>query len=467
MGTEIMSKNTIELTRRKVLGSAAALTAAVGAGAGGTFAMMSDTEQSTNNSLATGTLNLQTGGTEAATTTFSAADLGTGSTGTASSTVNNAGSLAGYLNFDVDEVRDFENGIANDAEANAPGEQSGQGELSQYVTVRLGYDGNDNGNFNSSEIVTEGSLEGMENVQFNPNVPISAGSSKEFFVEWEIDEEAGNEVQSDSVEVDFTLELLERERGADVVLTGDTPYGQGAGFAFPWDTTADGNTPDIAHSGSGVWGTVDHSSSGTGNAVPNENDNEVYKQGFYFAGDFSSVSTLSGYTVDEIAEISYWLYEDSQLAGNDIYLLIYTRPEGDGQDGESWYDSRLVALPTNANRESPNFTPGEWNEFSTRNSASNTLVFDDSGHKSGDSVSGPYLPTLSDLRSGPINWTTYDSSPTPDEGGSTPNTIDYRDQEVKALSLQTNSTSPDLEAWIDDVTVELTTGETLTIDLEP
>jgi hypothetical protein len=256
-------------------------------------------------------------------------------------------------------------------------------------------------------------------------------------------------VQSDSVEVDFTFELLERERGADVVLTGNTTYGQGAGFAEAWDTTADAGTPDIAHSGSGAWGTT----SGTGGS-----------HGFYFAGDYSSISPLKRYTVDQIAEISYWLYEDSSLEGNDIYLLIYTRREGDGDDGSGFYDSRLVALPSGANGAgSANFTPGEWNKFSTRGSASNTMVFDDSGHKSGtntNAVGGPVLPTLSDLRSGPIDWSSYDSSLS--------STRDYTDQEVKALSLQTNSGSgQSLEAFIDDITVELTTGEELTIDLEP
>lgn len=452
-----MTDRTIELTRRNVLAGLTAVGAAGVAGAGGTFALLSDTEASDNNTLSVGTLNLTTNGNESATTTLNASEVGTGTSGSATLTVNNTGTLDGRLNFGVSAIRNLENGLVNDAELDDPDENGGSpGELSQYVSLRLGYDNNDNGNLNSSEAVVDGSLDGMKNVQFNPNVSISAAGSKDFVIEWEIDEDAGSEVQSDSVEIDFDLELLERAQGADVVLTGDTPYGQGAGFAFPWDTTTDSGTPDIAHRGSGAWGTVDHSSSGTGNAVGSPPE---YKQGFYFAGDFSAISTLSGYTVDEIAEISYWLYEPNPLNGNDIYLLIYTRPEGDGNDGGSFYDSRLVALPTNANGAgSPNFTPGEWNKFSTRNSASNTLVFDDSGHKSGNNIGGPVLPTLSDLRSGSLDWTNYDSSLS--------STFDYRNQEVLALSLQTNSTSPELQAWIDDIVVKLTTGETLTIDLE-
>jgi hypothetical protein len=53
-------------------------------------------------------------------------------------------------------------------------------------------------------------------------------------------------------------------------------------------------------------------------------------------------------------------------------------------------------------------------------------------------------------------------------GSSLSSTRDYRDREVLALSLQTNSTSgQSLEAFIDDITLKLTTGEELTIDLDP
>lgn len=438
-----MSKRKIDLTRRKVVGGLGAIGAAAGLGAGATVALLSDTEQSTDNTLSMGTLNLQTEGNESATTTLDVADIGTGASGRAATTVNNVGSLDGFLNFDVDEIRNLENGI-NEPESDAALENGGPpGELSQYVTLQLGYDDNGNGNFNAGEVVVDGALDGMENVQFNPNVPIPASSSTEFFVDWEIDPEAGNEVQSDAVEIDFTFELLERERGGDVVLTGDTPYGQGAGFAEPWETST-----SLAHSGSGSWGTT----SGTGG-----------KHGFYFAGDFSAVSTLSGYTVSDIAEISYWLYEPTALEGVDIYLNIYTRPEGDGDDAGSFYDSRLQALPSEANRGSPNFTPGEWNKFTTQTGATNTLVWSDTGSGGPAPRGGNFnqdLPTLDNIRSGAIDWSNW--------GANLSLTHDYRDEEILALSLQTGSASgASLEAFIDDVRVELTNGDTLTIDLEP
>ena len=265
---------------------------------------------------------------------------------------------------------------------------------------------------------------------------------------WWLPVDTGNEIQTDSVEFDlgFYTEQCRHNDGSGqapeelLTLTGDSPQGQGSGFANPWDTST-----SLAHRGSGSWGTVDHSS-----------NNSSYKQGFYFGGQFSNLDVLPEFTVGDIAEISYWLHEPTALAGNDIYLNIYTQPEGDGDDGASWYDSRLQALPSDANQGSPNFTPGEWNKFSTSASASNTLVWSDTGH--GGAINQP-LPTLDELQAGPLDWSAY--------GGGQSTTRDYRDETILALSLQTNSTSPGLVANVDDVTVRLESGAELVLDLEP
>ncbi|MFB6069256.1 MAG: SipW-dependent-type signal peptide-containing protein [Halobacterium sp.] len=265
---------------------------------------------------------------------------------------------------------------------------------------------------------------------------------------WWLPVDHANEIQSDSVEFDlgFYTEQCRHNDGSGIApertltLTGDSPQGQGDGFAYPWDTS-----DTLAHRGSGSWGTVDHSS-----------NYSTYKQGFYFGGQFSDFDVLSEFTVGEIEEISYWLHEPTALQGNDIYLNIYTQPEGDGNDGAGWYDSRLQALPAEANQGSPNFTPGEWNEFSTATGASNTLTWSDTGH--GGSFGQP-LPTLDDLQAGVTDWSNY--------GAGLSTTHDYRDEAVLALSLQTNSTSPGLVANVDDVTVKLANGAELVLDLEP
>ena len=268
-------------------------------------------------------------------------------------------------------------------------------------------------------------------------------------VVWWLPINHGNQVQSDSATFDlgFYTEQCRHNDGEGMApeptpLMADSPQGQGGGFANEWDVSE-----TLAHVGSGSWGTIDRSDQ----AITS------YKQGFYFAGDFDDVDVLpSTYTVADIEEISYWLYEPTALDGVDIYLTIYTRAENDGDDA-AWYDTRLQALPSEANGGSPNFTPGEWNEFSTAAGASNTLTWSDTGR--GGNFNQP-LPTLDDVQSGLVDWSTYGAN------ASFPH--DYRDEEVLALSLQVGSQSGvDLEAYIDDVTVRLENGETLRLDLEP
>jgi len=272
----------------------------------------------------------------------------------------------------------------------------------------------------------------------NPDEP----SVHQVSVVWWLPIDHGNQVQSDSVSFDlgFYTEQCRHNDGEGMApepttLTLDSPQGQGEGFANPWDVSE-----TLAHTGSGSWGTVPR-------------DVNSYKQGFYFAGEIDGQT----YTVADIEEITYWLYEPTDLDPSDIYLNIYTQPESDGDDAASWYDSRLQALPSDANGGSPNFTPGEWTKFSTTDSASNTLAWSDTG-RAGLDFTQP-LPTLGDLQSSALDWTNY--------GPSLATTHDYRDEEVLALSLQVGSTNTDLEAYIDDVTITLTNGETLRLDLEP
>jgi predicted ribosomally synthesized peptide with SipW-like signal peptide len=277
----------------------------------------------------------------------------------------------------------------------------------------------------------------------------SGGTSHYASVVWWLPIDHGNQVQGDSVTFDlgFYTEQCRHNDGSGMApestpLTADSQQGQGGGFANAWDVSE-----TLARTGSGSWGTIDRS----GQSITS------YKQGFYFAGDFDDVDALpSTYTVADIEEVSYWLYEPTALEGVDIYLNIYTRAESDGDDA-AWYDSRLQALPSEANGGSPNFTPGEWNEFSTATGASNTLTWSDTGR--GGNFNQP-LPTLDDVQSGPVDWSTY--------GANASFAHDYRDEEVLALSLQTGSQSGvALEAYIDDVSVKLASGETLRLDLEP
>ncbi|MFB6311154.1 MAG: hypothetical protein ABEH64_08230, partial [Salinirussus sp.] len=294
-----------------------------------------------------------------------------------------------------------------------------------------------------------------------PTACFRAGTAYNVAFAWWLPVDHGNELQTDTATFSLGLytEQCRHNDGSGMApeylieLTGDSPQGQGAGFAQPWDTTN-----RIAHRGAGAWGTVDHGQDGEDDATDTDGDGRLeYKQGFYFGADFSDFDVLPEFTVSEIQEISYWLFELDDLNGVDIYLTIYTRPEGDGDDAASWYDSRLQALPAQSNGGSPNFTPLEWNQFSTASNAPNELNFSDTG-RGGNHVQP--LPTMADIQSGPVDWSSY--------GANLSLTNDYRDETVRALSLQTGSESGvDLVAAIDDVEVRLTDGSRLVLDLEP
>ncbi|WP_338739684.1 hypothetical protein [Haloplanus salilacus] len=201
------------------------------------------------------------------------------------------------------------------------------------------------------------------------------------------------------------------------------------------------------------------------------------KQGLYFGGrsgfravpeaeypidgappGISSFYPLREYTVSEIDEIGYFLREPSPLNGVDVYLSIYTAPEDDGDD-TAWYDSRLQALPAEANGGDPSFTPGRFNAFATSAEEPNVLNFFDSGRAETGDIPKPSPEdqvTLDALGDGPVDWAT-----TP-EG----ETRDYSDETVLGLSIQTGSdSSSSLEAYVDGVGVVLETNETLVLNL--
>jgi len=98
------SGSTIELNRRRVLGALGTIgVASAGAGAG-TFALFSDTETSSGNSVQAGTLDLTDGDGGSVSTTISDSDLVPGSTGTLSFQIENEGSVSGSVDFGIQNV---------------------------------------------------------------------------------------------------------------------------------------------------------------------------------------------------------------------------------------------------------------------------------------------------------------------------------------------------------------------------
>ena len=510
-----MTDRNIELSRRKILGAAGAIGIA-GAGAGmGTSALFSDEESFENNSITAGTLDMTVDAEIVAVNTeydnavgpinYNVTADGAAATGLTLEDFKPGDWVIvcyeitiednpGYVQVQANNLVSDENGFEEPEPED--GASDGEGELDDKLLTTVWDDYDDSGNrsgLSTLDIVTNNAASSFpdsastnhswdssrsEGGEFNSDIhyttlqetyndwfedgfllgpgpgsdaskiggPANDQESKVVYLLLEIPVEVGNKIQGDSVSFDLEWRAEQIRNNDDpfsgrLVLDGSSQQGQGAGFANAWDTTS-----SLAHAGTGAWGTIDRS----GQSISS------YKQGFYFGGFFSNNDVLPEFTVSEIEEISYWLYEDSPLSGVDIYLNIYTQPENDGDDS-GFYDSRLQALPSEANGGNPNFTPGSWNEFSTAASAPNTLTWGDTGR--GGSFNQT-LPDLNDIQSGSIDWSTY--------GGGLTQTHDYRDEKILALSLQTASQSGvGLEAYIDDVSVQLTGGQELVLDLEP
>jgi predicted ribosomally synthesized peptide with SipW-like signal peptide len=436
-----------DLTRRKVLGGLATVGAASAAAGAGTFALFSDTESSTDNVIQAGTLDLKAEDGDSAVTTFDLSTKAPGDSGTARTNVSNAGSLDGYLAFTVGDATNTEPTPRPDPEKNADPDLEGgtsTGELGKWLSLEMGFVGD--GNSLGSDAAVDGYLTGsgspfpntggMEKVRFNDNekLPATDGSGndgkRDFVVEWEIDEDAGNEIQGDEVEVDLTFELMQQGGDRDVVLDGDTVYAQGKGFSGTFNTTS-----AASHVGKGSWQAQDDG-----------------QQGLYFGSEFSDFDALPVPTFSDIEQLRYWMKHSRDTVGSDFMLQIFTKPRGDGSDSvggsETWYNAKYTAVPPEANGGSPVWTPGAWNKFGTASGAQNQLYF-----YLQDNQNVSVEPrTLTDLQSN--HWTV--------------NGYEYpkSDDEVLAFALLTNSEQSGFTGYLDDVYFETSDGS-VSIDLEP
>lgn len=433
------------LSRRKVLGGLVTIGAAGAAAGAGTMALFSDTESSTGNTIQAGTLDLQPDGS--AVRSFSVTNAAPGDSGAQTIDLSNAGSIDGYLAFTVNQVTNNENGTPDSEVNSSLDDGSSPGELGKWLILRMGYAADGSSGLDPSEVMVEGYLTassspfpntgGMEHVRFNQNTLLPANNGqKDFVIEWEIDSDAGNEIQDDGVEFDLEFELMQQEAHRDVVLDGDTAYAQGKG----WDGF--NTTSAEAHVGDGSW-------------QAKAGDNQ---EGLWFGADYSDIDTLQTPIFNEIEELSYWMKHNDPLDSNDFYLQIFTKPRGNPSDtladNGTWYNAKYTAVPPNANNL--NWTPGDWNKFTTASGSDNQLIFylEDKQHNQVDSLP---LKSLSGLKTDPwqvtVSGTSYDyPNPSSDD--------------ILGFAILTNSADDNFEGYLDDLYLR-TANRELSVDLEP
>ena len=195
-------------------------------------------------------------------------------------------------------------------------------------------------------------------------------------------------------------------------------------------------TNDASHLGSGCWEAV-----------------KDQKMELYIDPTVAPFSSLDSFTIDEIASISYWTNKPGAEGDVDFYLAIYTVP--DGNDDYGWYGYRLNGEPYFS--DSLNAAANTWNEWNT-DVGTNQLTFFDTAKTGTYGFYGQ--PTLQDLQAtDSFDWSGYYSCAS--------TAINYGAETVKFISFQTGSGWMDtFEGYLDYITITLTTGESLTIDLE-
>jgi spore coat-associated protein N len=179
---------------KKVLFSVMSLMVVVGLVGGGAFAYFSDTETSTANSFAAGTLDLKLNAGDSNVTAFTVTDTYPSASGNYTYDLSNTGSLDGYLDVSavvtdtgavVTAGKEFADGIAN---------------LGTDMMIRVTIGGN---------AMYQGSLIGFNgDHDWSILVPKSPGATT-CLVEWWIPESVGNEIQGDSASIALTFELAQ------------------------------------------------------------------------------------------------------------------------------------------------------------------------------------------------------------------------------------------------------------------
>jgi predicted ribosomally synthesized peptide with SipW-like signal peptide len=496
-----MTKENIELSRRKVLAGLGAVGAA-GAGAGlGTSALFSDEESFVDNVITAGELDLYVGfeysadqgavsgnlaeptegivqgdaagGGEILDVGYVLDDLKPGDSGSAMYCPRVVDNPA-WVRADVTGLTDYENGQTEpeaevDDSGGDPGE--GAGELSEAIQVTVSYC-DENGetiremdnpdDYSLADLANEEAflLDGNEGEEEEDDgaSPYPGSESSEdqqgpcICIDWEVPADVGNEIQSDSVEWDVTF-YAEQRRHNDTPL--DAEY-------VELGPSAAQNTGFEAQSGGGFTGTG-YWQDDPGQTNQDGGDYEQLYITFEEAFGPYYVDSLATFTIEEIESIRYRTRRPSG-ASQDYFVDIFTFPDGSNDDA-SWYGRQLQTLPEDALNKS--VSANTWLTWRTE-TGTNQLTFYDYNHDydTTDSNAPPYLGqdtgvTLADLQStDSFDWSDYVSN-----ADSTPK--NYRDEEVRALRFATASNWEDShEGGLDAIEIELTDGSGAVIDLE-
>lgn len=190
-----------------------------------TRAYFSDTENSTGNIIAAGTLDLKIAGGDSAVTIFSLSNKAPGDSGSAKTTLNNSGSLGGELDITM--------GVVDDDACNPDGVNNGteycdlNANLGSSAEMALYIDVDKSGTWNAGDVglksdgtkyshptaLDYAAINSYSGDSWNDVYSglMAAGAGDDFTVGWRIGTAVGNSIQGDDVSfnVTFTLEQAE------------------------------------------------------------------------------------------------------------------------------------------------------------------------------------------------------------------------------------------------------------------
>lgn len=210
---KIQLNKKLNKTMKKILISLAIIGVVAAIGVGATVAYFSDTETSTGNTFTAGTLDLKLNGGNANSTMFTVANVVPGQSDGASVTLNNAGNINGFIDFNFTNLIDQDNScvdpeIGDEAGCVAQGLGAGTGELDSNLTITafIIKDTNTIYDAGTDVLVYQGLASaivgaGLQDYAFN------SAASDTFRINWSVDSSVNNIIQSDSAGFDVTFEL--------------------------------------------------------------------------------------------------------------------------------------------------------------------------------------------------------------------------------------------------------------------
>ncbi|MFB6135686.1 MAG: TasA family protein [Halobacteriaceae archaeon] len=184
------SDDGIELSRRKVLGGLTTIGVASAATGAGTMAYFSDTETSSDNTVAAGTLDLEISGS-GTTAPVDVTNAAPGDSGSKVWELNNAGSIDGSsLTATVTDV-------------------TNSGDLGQYIDIEVGTDGDTDLGDGDETLLVDGDLTSKDGSSGTDSNGLGTSETKYLYVKWEFPDNGDqNDAQGDQVtfNIEATLE---------------------------------------------------------------------------------------------------------------------------------------------------------------------------------------------------------------------------------------------------------------------